>query len=248
MSWDYGALASEVYDLDKPIGTSFADVEYYLDQLKGVDGPVLEPAVGTGRVMIPLLVAGLNVEGFDTSPEMLGVCRRHCKERDLNPKLWEADMADFVRSDAYAAVIVPAGSFALLDGNDAARRALQCSYQSLRRGGQLIIDLDAPRHDNALGAMRHWSSGEFILTLQTLHVEYNPAANQTTRWLRYDKWRDGELVSSELQPFRLQHWSIGEFSALLAKTGFGKIRTTADYRPDPPGLESDEWTFHAERQ
>ena len=96
--------------------------------------------------------------------------------------------------------------------------------------------------------MRHWSSGEFTLTLQTLHVEYNPAANQTTRWLRYDKWRDGELVSSELQPFRLQHWSIGEFSALLAKTGFGKIRTTADYRPDPPGLESDEWTFHAERQ
>ena len=62
MSWEYGTLASEVYDLDKPVGRSFADVEYYTGLLAGVGGPILEPAAGTGRVLIPLLEAGHLVE------------------------------------------------------------------------------------------------------------------------------------------------------------------------------------------
>ncbi len=68
MSWDYGALATEVYELDKPIGHSFGDVEYYIRQLSGVSGRILEPAAGTGRVLIPLLEAGFELEGLDSSP------------------------------------------------------------------------------------------------------------------------------------------------------------------------------------
>jgi hypothetical protein len=40
---------------------------------------------------------------------------------------------------------------------------------------------------------------------------YDPVANQTTSFLRYEKWRDGCLIATELQPFRLQHWSLEEF-------------------------------------
>jgi hypothetical protein len=43
MSWEYGALATEVYDLDKPIGRSFGDVEYYTCLLAKISGPILEP-------------------------------------------------------------------------------------------------------------------------------------------------------------------------------------------------------------
>jgi hypothetical protein len=115
MSWNYGKLASEAYDLDKPIGSSFGDVEYYRDQLAGIDGPVLEPAVGTGRILIPLLAAGLTVEGFDTSPQMLDLCRRNCQARGLDPVLHQADMTEFVQPHTFAAIIVPAGSIVLLD-------------------------------------------------------------------------------------------------------------------------------------
>lgn len=44
MSWDYGTLASEIYEIDKPIGHSFGDVEYYLRSLSGVSGRILERA------------------------------------------------------------------------------------------------------------------------------------------------------------------------------------------------------------
>ncbi len=161
MGWEYGRLVTEVYELDKPIGHSFGDVEYYLAQLREVGGPVCEPAVGTGRILIPLLEAGLEVEGADTSPEMLAVCRQHCQERGLDPVLRQADMTTFARPGAYRAVIIPAGSIGLLDGRAATMQALRCFHQSLMPGGRLIVDVDAPALLGDPGPMRYWRSGSF---------------------------------------------------------------------------------------
>src|SRR5262249_8159369 len=57
----YGQLGALVYDLDKPIGCSFGDIEFYKERLAGCRGPILEPAVGNGRMLIPLLENDLNV-------------------------------------------------------------------------------------------------------------------------------------------------------------------------------------------
>ena len=65
MSCQYGTLATEVYELDKPVGCPFADVDYYTRLLAGVSGPIFEPATGTGRILIPLLEAGHQVEGLE---------------------------------------------------------------------------------------------------------------------------------------------------------------------------------------
>lgn len=48
----YSKLSLEVYDIDKYIGHSFGDVEFYKDRLKSCTGPILEPGVGTGRLLI----------------------------------------------------------------------------------------------------------------------------------------------------------------------------------------------------
>src|SRR5690348_18138955 len=77
VSWDYGRLVAEVYELDKPVGSSFPALKYYTRQLAGVTGRILEPAAGTGRVLVPLLEAGFAVEGLDISPDILAVCRHH---------------------------------------------------------------------------------------------------------------------------------------------------------------------------
>ena len=58
----YASPTAWAYDLDKPIGHSFGDVEFLLSRLKGCSGPILEPAVGTGRVLIRLLEGGHDVE------------------------------------------------------------------------------------------------------------------------------------------------------------------------------------------
>jgi SAM-dependent methyltransferase len=246
MNWEYGTLATEVFDLDKPIGHSFVDVEYYTRLLANVSGRILEPATGTGRVLIPLLEAGHEVDGLDSSAEMLAVCRRHCHERGFDPVLREADMTIFVQLAAYEAVIIPAGSIALLDGRKATLQALVCFRDSLVPGGRLFIDVFAPRPAAGHEAMRYWRRGSYLWTLQTLHIEHDVAANQTTRFLRYDKWQDGTLRMTELQTFRLQHWNSEEFEALLAEAGFTHILVAADYKDArTPGAGSGVWTFQA---
>jgi SAM-dependent methyltransferase len=247
VGWEYGRLAAEIYDLDKPIGHSFGDVEYYRRHLAGITGRILEPATGTGRILIPLLEAGLEVEGLDNSPDMLAVCRGHCQDRGLSPVLREADMTTFVQAGAYQAVIVPAGSITLLDGRQATASALAAFRESLAPGGRLIVNVPAPELVTGPEPMRYWRRHPHLWTLQTMHIEYDPVANQKTRFLRYDKWEDGRLASTELQEFRLQYWSLAEFSQLLAEAGFTGISVTADYHDDPPGPGSDDWTFHATR-
>jgi SAM-dependent methyltransferase len=248
MSFGYGNLSTEVYDLDKPVGTSFGEVEYYAQLLTGIHGRVLEPAVGTGRVLIPLLQAGFDVDGYDTSPEMLAVCHERCRERGLEPSIREADMTTFIAPGEYAAVIVPSGSITLLDGREQTTRALESFRACLQPSGRLAIDVGAPQLVTESESMRSWAAGSLLWTLQTLHIEYDSVANQTTRWLRYDKWDDGSLLASELQIFRLQHWSVNEFTTLLSEAGFADISVTSEYDLDrSPDSESGMWTFHASR-
>ena len=59
--------------------------------------------------------------------------------------------------------------------------------------------------------MRNWRRGPYLWTLETMHIEYDPAANQTTRLLCYEKWENGALVVTKLQLFRLQNRSLPEF-------------------------------------
>lgn len=246
MSWRYGKLATEIYQLDKPIGHSFGDVEFYRDRLTGVRGRILEPAVGTGRILVPLLQAGLTVDGLDTSPEMLATCRASCVAAGLDPVLHEADMSRFADPGRYAAVIVPAGSIMLLEGRDATTEALRRFRENLESGGRLILDLDPPGGATDPGPMRHWASGDDILTLQTQLVEYDPVVNRVTSWLRYERWRDGALVASELQLFGLQRWSLSEFGGLLEEVGFVHLSICADYRTElSPRPSSRVWTFQA---
>lgn len=145
MSWEYGQLATEVYELDKPVGRSFPGLDYYARQVAGITGRILEPACGTGRVLVPLLEAGLAVEGLDTSPQ---------------------------------AVIIPAGSIMLLDGQDAAPRALAAFRAALVPGGRLILDVDVPgRPDGpAITSARYWQRDPYLWTLQVMHTSYDPGS------------------------------------------------------------------------
>ena len=89
----YGALAAEIYDIDKPFG-ALPDTRFHLQRFAGFDRPILEPACGTGRTLVPLLEAGLDVTGFDQSPEMLERCRARCAERGLSPDLGQQRFED----------------------------------------------------------------------------------------------------------------------------------------------------------
>ncbi|MEL5959146.1 class I SAM-dependent methyltransferase [Streptomyces sp. CLV115] len=102
-TWRYGPLATLFHELDKPTGTSFGDFEFHADRLRNVSGPVLEPAVGTGRILMPLLERGLAVRGYDTSAAMPAQCRVNCARRGLKADVFESDMTTHREPGAYEA-------------------------------------------------------------------------------------------------------------------------------------------------
>lgn len=132
----YGKLSTEIYDFTKPVGYSIdGDIEYYQERLKTCRGRILEAAVGSGRFMIPFLEAGYIVDGIDYSPEMLDSCRTRCEDRGLRPNLYEGDLKDFLLPSKYEAIIIPTGSFCLIENREDSLSALRCFYKHLVSGG-----------------------------------------------------------------------------------------------------------------
>lgn len=236
----YSKLSTEVYGVDKPIGTSFGDVEFYLDRLAGINGRILEPATGTGRMLVPLLENNLNVDGFDSSPEMLEMCRKNCEERGLRPNLFEADMLTFSLGTEYEAIVVPAGTFLLLHEREASFKALKNFHQHLKPGGKLIMDLYLPT-DNEVGnsTLRSWEieDGE-VITLETTTKEIDHINQFSVAHNRYERWNCGKLLDTELERFAMRWYGVEEFRTILENHGFRNIVISADYEygkfPDSP--------------
>lgn len=228
----YGRLSSEVYDMDKPIGHSFGDVEFYMNRLESCKGSILEPGIGTGRILIPLLKKGLNVEGFDSSKDMLNICKNNCKKIGLNAKLFEAKMESFSQDTKYDAIIVPTGTFLLLHKRTDSIKALKNFYKHLSNGGRLIVDISLQTDisiDTVSTKTLECSNGD-IITLENKIVEIDYINQYTISHGRYEKWREGVLLQTELEYFPLRWYGVEEFKLILESIGFKNIVISSDYK------------------
>jgi len=228
----YSTLSSEVYDIDKPIGHSFGDVEFYQERLSNIKGRVLEPATGTGRILIPLLENGIQVDGFDVSPEMLRICRENCSSRSLQPTLLEGRMESFSLETHYEAIIIPTGTFLLLHERKTSIEALKNFYNHLIPGGKLILDLSLQTEfETGKITTRTWEcdNGD-IITLEQHKVNVDFVNQFSISHNRYEKWRDGVLTQTELEPFPLRWYGVEEFRLILEKIGFVDIEMSSDYQ------------------
>src|SRR6266540_5023304 len=98
----YGDRIADVYDTwHEGTGYPFQTEECveFLAQLAG-PGPVLELAIGTGRIALPLSARGLEVHGVDASEAM--VARLRSKPGGDGVQVFMGDMADVHAAGPYA--------------------------------------------------------------------------------------------------------------------------------------------------
>ncbi|MBH5316392.1 class I SAM-dependent methyltransferase [Paenibacillus sp. GSMTC-2017] len=248
----YSSLCTEIYDFTKPVGYSLdGDIEYYQERIKTCQGRILEAAVGSGRFMIPLLEAGYTVDGIDYSPEMLDSCRKRCRERGLNPNLYEGKLQGFSLPYKYEAIIIPTGSFCLIEKREDSLNALNCFYNHLVTGGRLIVDLELPHS---------WKTGEIStstfslpngdgITMESKSIEIDWLNQYTVSYIKYEKWHQGKLSQTELQRFAMRWYGVDEFKLILEGIGFTDITCSADYVYNKqPSNEGQVITFEATRK
>lgn len=246
----YGKLASWIYHLDKPIGHSFGDLEFYRQRLTGCDGPILEPAVGNGRILIPLLEMGFAIEGFDASQDMLQHCRQECRKRDLAATLTCQTFEQFSYDRRFAAIIMPAGSFQLITETASAVAVLRRFWEHLQPGGRLILDIDPIESviSEAMPARRWPVEGGDLLTMTSHRAEIDYVKQTTLSHLHYEHWRDGALLVSELDLFHLRWWGVDELTFALREAGFADVVVSGDYQHGRQPRQGDQIiSFEANR-
>lgn len=247
----YGELCTEVYELSKPVGYSFGDIEYYAERLQGISGKILEVACGSGRVLIPLLESGLQVEGIDNSPYMLESCKKKCAELGIQPTLFVGDMRQFHLEDAYEAIMIPGGSLQLIESREDLVAALKCCYEHLADGGVFIADifLETDFEMNTVKTRLWETEKEEIITLEEKRIELNLIEQRTVSLLKYEKWQDGRLIQSELQRFPVRWYGVYEFSMMLEKAGFSDIVISGNYEYGIAPQHADHMiTFEARKK
>jgi len=226
----YGSIAAEIYDIDKPVG-SMPDTKFHLERFKGFQGRILEPACGSGRTLLPLLEAGCDAAGFDPSAEMLDRCRALCAERGFTPDLSAQRFEDFHYDEAFAAILVPAGSFTLVDRFEAAMAVLHRFHEHLAPGGIVVLDIQPISFLAGSGEdRRQWTAenGD-LLTLEGVRTRTDWIGQRAEASLRYERWRDNRLVEAQLEPMAQRYWGLEEFTLALTSAGFTDIKVTGNY-------------------
>ena len=223
------------------------DVAFYLACARRFGDPVLELAVGTGRVAWPLADAGLHVVGVDLSAAMLEQAARHGVGRPAAVRervtLHQADMASFALAAAFPLAIIPYSAFQHLLTPERQRAALACIHRHLVPGGHLVVDVFDPLLDHCIpGAASPMPDREAVepasghLVRRRTIARHNDPIHQTiAETFRLEiVSAAGEVIAETETSFAVRWACRQEMAYLFELSGFEVIAQYSDFERSPP--------------
>jgi len=100
--WHYGLMAERWAEFNNEA----REVPYYLSKIEQYGQPVLDLACGAGRVLLPLLEAGIDIDGCDISEDMLKFCGQKAKRAGFDPNLYRYSMHAFDMPRKYKLIYI----------------------------------------------------------------------------------------------------------------------------------------------
>lgn len=241
-----GAALARLYDVD--VAEDPGDLDLYLALAARTGGPILELAVGSGRLAVPLALAGYAVTGVDRDPAMLDRARvaadRTGTRRAGGLTLIDGDLLGLDLPDAggFRLGLIALNSFLLLASRDAQRDALRTLARHLAPGGLAVVDVwqpdadDLARFDGRLileYAGRPTDGGRVVTKLGS--ATHDPSTQTVTLTTIYDEGRPGEPPARWVRTDRLRLVSADELRALAEDVGFEIETVAGGYGLEPAG-------------
>jgi SAM-dependent methyltransferase len=239
--FDDGAL----YDLF--LGNFDVGLDFYVGLAKAAGGPVLDVACGTGRILLPCLQAGVDIEGVDLFGGMLARLREKAADLRLKPQLHQADMASFRLPRRYALIMIPFNAFVHNLTTEDQLATLRTCRDHLRPGGLLVFDTYFPG--------QHWvgaPSGTRELEAEVLHPEtglpvrlWDTRTFDRVQQIQYSlneiELLDGSGKVTAVYPSKTAiRWIYkGEMELLLRTAGFARWRILGGFDGRPVREETD---------
>jgi SAM-dependent methyltransferase len=162
----YGDRIADVYD-DWYGDAAFLETEAAVEALAELAraGPVLELAIGTGRIAIPLAARGLDVHGIDASEAMVAKLRKKPGGGAIPVTI--GDFADMGVDGRYSLVYLVFNTLFALPSQDEQVRCFQNVAARLADGGTFVVEAFVPEPDKYQGLVNvsKIESGEVQLNL-----------------------------------------------------------------------------------
>ena len=212
------------------------DVDFWEAQARKHGDPVLELACGTGRITIPLALAGLRVTGLDLLPSMLNEARTKAAAQALDIAWVEGDCRDFDLGHAFSLIFIPYNSMNHLETLEDLEACLRCVRKHMSDGSRFAFDIFNPRLDLLLrdpaGTYPHSCyddpDGRGRIEITENNV-YDPATQINTVRL-YFILPDGSTARHDLI---CRMWFPKEIDAIVEYNGFKIEDKYGDYDMPP---------------
>jgi SAM-dependent methyltransferase len=241
-----------LYDLD--LSGDPGDLDLYLALADRAEGPILELAVGTGRLAIPLAQAGHTVTGVDLDPAMLDRARarvRHSGADDALREHLELIESDIVglhlpKAGSYGLSFIALNSLLVLATRSAQQAALRTMAEHLAPGGLAVVDVwipdaeDLARFDGRISL--EWPrldpETDAIVT-KAGSAQHDAASATVTVTTIFEEGRQGAPTNRWVRRDRLRLVSADELRGFAEAAGLVIELVAGDYELGPMGPGSD---------
>jgi SAM-dependent methyltransferase len=260
-TWHYG-LAAEVWAAllrDTP------ELDYYRGVIARYGEPVLDVACGTGRLLLPLLAEGVDIDGVDVSADMLGALAERAAAEGLEARVFAQPMYALDLPRRYRTIYM-CGSFGITGGRDQDLATLRAIYEHLERGGVLLFNKDVPYVADAdewsywlpqqrtmlpeawgeWGARREVGDGRAYASLIRL-LDLDPLDPHVDLEMWTRKWVEGTLVAEEKRALRTNLYLKPEIELMLQVAGFAEIAVYGGYTQQAPTAKDEDLVYLARK-
>ncbi len=140
---DYPEYVARFYDIIYHSMRSEVDTDFYLKEISGTRGRILEIGVGTGRFFTAALKNGADIYGIDISKSMVDILYTKI-DPEFKNRVSIQSAVDFKFPFRFNLILAPFRVFSHLLTIEEQLSALNNIYDHLEENGRLIFDLYVP--------------------------------------------------------------------------------------------------------
>ncbi|WP_215452873.1 class I SAM-dependent methyltransferase [Streptomyces sp. ATCC 21386] len=237
----YTGIVAEIYG---PLKSFSQDPEPYAAFVEHVGGPALELGCGDGDPLLELRRRGLEVEGVDSSGDMLERLRERADEQGVSVTVFHQRMETLELTRRYPAIFLAGPTFTLLPDDATALAALRRIRAHLTDDGTALVPLFVPEPTPAeqIGHVRTATSPDGAeLRVSVVAEERDERARTQTALLRYER-HDASGSSVEERPWVLHWYPRDVFEHLAAAAGL-TVTAITDQQGLPASAEATHVHF-----
>jgi SAM-dependent methyltransferase len=244
-TWHYGLVARwwAETNLAEP-----GEVAYYAGAIRRHGQPALDVGCGAGRLLLPLLDEGIDIDGTDISSDMIDQVRAVAAAQGHSPTL-VVSPADELEMERRYGTILLCGVLGLAATRAQDQEALRRIHGHLRPGGVALVEHWLPYADEDEQSWARWLPGhrEGIprdwppegerrrlrdgdeIELLTRLVRFEPLAQRRILEMRARLWHEGVMVREETARLSENPYFAQELCQMLVAAGFRDVSMERPY-------------------